>query len=129
MRSERRLWVTSGMLRSIVKLPLGSSKLTPTALRLRALINAIRPQTPDTPEDQVNPGKKIGTVVVNAHLPRDTACERILIGIELRPRGRQRVEEVGSIEIVHPGELRVGGVLPGDAQDVVQQRRDCCPLR
>ena len=40
----------------------------------------------------------------------------------MRPRGRHRLQEVRSIEALHPGKLPVRCIPPTNAEDIVQQR-------
>src|SRR6185312_7104961 len=79
-------------------------------------------QSGDAGENEVDPGEELLAVVVLAHLVRDGSGERVVVGVELFPRRRYGVEELGAVHI-GPENAGVRGVLAGGAEDVVHQHR------
>ena len=61
-------------------------------------------------------------------LPCHASSKRKLLSVKLQPGCRYVSEEAGSVEIMRARELRIGGILSTNTQDVVQQRRDRYPL-
>ncbi len=90
---------------------------------------AFRRQTPrqrlldrlDAGQDEVDAREELLAVVMPGQLRRDLAQERIRCGIELRPscgNGRQKRDAIR----LALSAARVGGILPGHAEDVVHER-------
>ncbi len=82
----------------------------------------------DAGEDEIDPGEELLAVVVLGQLRCDLTHERVLAGVELRPLcgdGREECRSVG----VGVEEASTGGVLRGEAEDVVHERGRGVELR
>jgi hypothetical protein len=96
--------------------------LSAVSILIRRHFDLHPPRRANTSEDEIDPGEKILSVVVSPHRPGHAAREWELLRIKLRPRSRHRFQEIASVEALRPGELPIGRIPPGDAQDIVQQR-------
>jgi hypothetical protein len=79
----------------------------------------------DAREDEVDAGAEPFAVVVLAHLVCDGPDERVVVRVEISPCPGRGVEEIGAVRSGAGDAVVAGGlgVLCGDAEDVVDQRR------
>jgi len=90
-------------------------------------VSSPSPQRLNASEDEIDPSKEIRPVIVTWDMACYAARKWILSRVELRPRGRHCLQEIGSTKTLRSGELQVGGVLPAHAKDVCHQRAHCRP--
>ena len=82
----------------------------------------------DADEDEVDAGQELLAVVVPGQLRRDLVHERVLRGVELRPPCGDGLEKRRPI-CLGRDEAGGRGVLPGEAENVVQERGRAVELR